>query len=177
MRSENDINAEIEVTKLIGVLAASFPQAQMSANSVNAYVAMLKDVPLNVLKVAVEQCVVESEFLPTIAKVRDRALSLVRPERKDPMEAWGVVLKTIQRVGFYRSPTFDDPLIARAVECLGWQYLCTSENAVADRAHFAKVYEQLREREIHDSRLLPQALALRALSNGRVQEIGDGRGF
>src|SRR5688572_26751329 len=102
MRSENDINAEIEVTKLIGVLAASFPQTQMSAKSVNAYVAMLKDIPLDVLTVSVQQCVVECEFLPTIAKVRDKALSLVRPERKDPMEAWGVVLETMQRVGFYR---------------------------------------------------------------------------
>lgn len=177
MRSENEINTEIEVTKLVGVLAASFPQTQMSAKSVNAYVAMLKDIPLDVLTVAVEQCVVESEFLPTIAKVRNKALSLVRPERKDPMEAWGVVLKTIKRVGFYRSPTFDDPLIAQAVDCLGWQYLCTSENIVADRAHFAKVYEQFREREIQDSRLLPQAIALRAMNGGRIQEIGDGRGF
>lgn len=177
MRSENDINAEIEVTKLVGVLAASFPQTQVSAKSVNAYVAMLKDIPLDVLKIAVQQCVAESEFLPTIAKVRDKALSLVRPERRDPMEAWGIVLQTIQRVGFYRSPTFDDPLIARAVDCLGWQYLCTSENVVADRAHFAKVYEQFREREIQDSRLLPQAVALRALKAGRIQEIGDGRGF
>lgn len=177
MRSENEINAEIEITKLIGVLAASFPQTQMSPKSVNAYVAMLKDIPLEVLKVAVEQCVVESEFLPTIAKVRDKALALVRPERRDPMEAWGVVLETIRRVGFYRSPMFNEPLIARAVECMGWRYLCTSENVVADRAHFAKVYEQLREREIRDSRLLPQALALRALSSGKVQEIGDGRGF
>ena len=177
MQSENDLDTEIEVTKLVAVLASAFPQTQMSDESINAYVAMLKDIPLEVLVVAVEQCIVESEFLPSIAKVRDKALSLVRPERKDPMEAWGVVLTTIQRVGFYRSPTFDDPLIARAVECLGWQYLCTSENVVADRAHFAKVYEQFREREIQDSRLLPQAIALRAMNGGRIQEIGDGRGF
>lgn len=177
MQKENDLEVEIEVTKLVGVLAASYPQIQMSDASIKAYVAMLKDVPIDTLKTSVEQCVVESEFLPTIAKLRDRALSLVRPERKDPMEAWGVVIRTIERVGFYRSPTFDDPLIAKAVDCLGWKYLCTSENIVADRAHFAKAYQQFCEREIQDSRLLPQARELRALSNSPIREIGDGRGF
>lgn len=177
MQQLNELDVEIEVIKLVGVLAASYPQVQMSDDSINAYVAMLKDIPVEVLKTAAEQCIVESEFLPTIAKIRDRALSLVRPERKDPMEAWGVVIRTIERVGFYRSPTFDDPLIARAVDCLGWQYLCTSENIVADRAHFAKVYQQFCERDAQDSRLLPQARQLRELNSSPIREIGNGEGF
>ena len=175
MQLENDLDIEIEVTKLVGVLAASFPNTQMSKDSVNVYARMLKDIPLDVLTTAVEQCMVESEFLPTIAKLRNRALSLVAPPRKDPMDAWGVVVKEIQRVGFYRSPHFEDPLIARAVDCMGWQYLCSSENIVADRAHFAKVYEQFVERETQDARLLPQARRLREMA--QVREIGDGRAF
>lgn len=168
---------EAEIAKLVGVMALTFPNIQIADATVEAYVSMLRDIPLEVLSISVEQCTAESEFFPTIAKIRDRALSLVRPERKDPLEAWGVVLKTIERVGFYRMPSFDDPLIARAVECMGWQYLCSSENVVADRAHFAKVYQQFCEREVQDSRLLPQARALRELNSGTIREIGDGRGF
>lgn len=175
MRSEDDLTTEIEVTKIVGAIASAFPQAQMSSKSINTYVNMLKDIPLDLLKTASEQCMVESEFLPTIARIRDRALKLVRPERKDPMAAWGIVLKEIQRAGFYRSPRFEDRLIGKAVDCLGWQYLCTSENIVADRAHFAKVYEQFVERETQDARLLPQARRLREMA--QVREIGDGRAF
>ena len=100
---------------------------------------------------------------------------LTAPKRRDPMEAWGEVIQAIQRFGFYRSPVFDDPLIARAVDALGWKYLCSSENVVADRAHFAKVYEQFVEREKQDARLLPQARHIRQMS--QVQEIGDGQGY
>lgn len=166
---------EAEIAKLIGVMALTFPNIQVGDNTIDAYVSMLKDIPVEVLSVSVEQCTAESEFFPTIARIRERALSLVRPERKDPFEAWGVVLETIGRVGFYRSPHFEDPLIARAVDCMGWQYLCSSENIVADRAHFAKVYEQFVEREAQDAKLLPQARRLRELA--QVREIGDGRAF
>lgn len=175
MEPANELDNEIEITKLVGVLAASYPAMQLSDDTVNAYVSMLKDIPVDVLKASVEQSVAESEFLPTIARLRNKALALVAPSRKDPMAAWGEVVKEIQRVGFYRSPQFEDPLIAKAVECLGWQYLCSSENIVADRAHFAKVYEQFVEREAQDARLLPHARRLREMS--QVREIGDGRPF
>lgn len=168
---------EAEISRLVGAMGASFPNTNVTEATIEVYISMLKDVPLEYLTAAVEQCMAESEFFPTIAKIRDKALSLARPERKDPFEAWGVVLKTIERVGFYRMPSFEDPLIARAVDCMGWQYLCSSENVVADRAHFAKVYQQFCERETQDSRLLPQARALRELNSGTIREIGDGRGF
>ena len=175
MRSNSEIDNEIEITKLILVLAATYPTVQVSTETVNVYVRMLKDIPLEVLTTSVEQCMAESEFFPTIARLRNKALALVAPERKDPMAAWGEVIKEIHRAGFYRSPHFGDPLIAKAVECLGWHYLCSSENVVADRAHFAKVYEQFVEREAQDARLLPQARRLREIAG--VREIGDGRSF
>lgn len=168
---------EAEIAKLIGAMAASYPSTNVTDVTIEVYISMLKDIPPEVLTASVEQCMAESEFFPTIAKLRNQALALVAPQRKDPMEAWGIVIKTIERIGFYRSPVFDDALIAKAVDCLGWQYLCTSENIVADRAHFAKVYQQFCEREIQDSRLLPQARELRALHGSPIREIGNGREF
>lgn len=171
------MNNEAEIAKLVGVMAATFPSAKVTDATVESYVHLLKDLPLEVVTVAVEQCVTDSEFFPTVAKVRNVAISLTVPQRSDPMEAWGIVLKEIERTGFYRLPVFSDPLIAKAVDCLGWKYLCSSENIVADRAHFAKVYEQFVQREIQDARLLPAARHLRELANGTIREIGDGRGF
>jgi hypothetical protein len=166
---------EAEIAKLVGAMAATFPNTNVTDATIEVYISMLKDIPLEVLTASVEQSMAESEFFPTIARLRNKALALTAPARKDPMDAWGEVVREIQRTGFYRSPSFEDPLIAKAVDCLGWQYLCSSENIVADRAHFAKVYEQFAEREAQDARLLPAARRLREMA--QVREIGDGRSF
>lgn len=151
------MNIEAEVAKLVGAMAMSYPSTQMGPENIKVYVSMLKDIPLDLLTASVQQCMAESEFLPTVAKIREKALSLTRPVAPEPLEAWGIVLKEIQRVGFYHSPKFDDPIIAKAVDCIGWQTLCSSENQVADRAHFGKVYEGLLRQAENDRRIIPAA--------------------
>jgi hypothetical protein len=165
MKKESELLLEIEITKLVGVLAVAFPHAQMSLDSINLYVRMLKDIPLEVLDLAVQQCIVESEFLPTIAKVRDQALNLCSDPTHtfSPLEAWGVVKEAIRKVGSYRLPQFEDPIIAKAVDCIGWRELCLSENQIADRAHFSKIYEQLINRQREDAKWLPAVRKFREL--------------
>jgi len=171
------MNNEAEIAKLVGVMAAAFPNAKVSDPTVEAYISMLKDLPLDVLTAAVEQCILESEFFPTVAKLREKVAVLTTPQRPTPTEAFGELQGAIARTGFYRSPSFDDPIIARCVEALGWQHLCTSENLVADRARFIQMYEQLVERERESAKLGPKARAIRAITDGEVKEIGDGRGY
>lgn len=170
---------EIEVAKLIGTMAVCFPSVNISEETVAMYTAALRDIPLNVLEAAVEQCILESEFFPTLAKLRAKACELTTPRRKIGTEAYGVLQNEISRTGFYRQPQFSCPLIAQAVNALGWQNLCSSENLVADRARFIQVYEQLLQREIDNARLGPKARALRELTDSvlEVKEIGDGRAF
>lgn len=164
---------EAEIAKLVGVMAAGFPNTQVSDATVEVYIVMLKDIPLEILTVAVQQCMAESEFLPTVAKVREKALTLTAPVAPEPLEAWGIVQKEIQRTGFYHSPMFSDSIIARAVDCIGWQTLCSSENAVADRAHFSKVYEGLLRQAVNDRRMIPAA---RQIQEG-VRRLTLGRGM
>lgn len=148
---------ETEILKLIGVMAAGYPNTQVSPETFKVYLSLLKDIPLDLLTASVQQCMAESEFLPTVAKIREKALTLSSPVAPEPLEAWGIVQKEIGRVGAYRSPIFADPIIAKAVDCIGWQTLCMSENQVADRAHFAKVYEGLLRQAENDRRMLPAA--------------------
>lgn len=164
---------ETEIVKLIGVMSAAYPNTQVSTDTFKVYVAMLKDIPLEVLTVAVQQCMAESEFLPTVAKIREKALTLTVPVAPEPLEAWGTVQKEIQRTGFYHSPMFSDSIIAKAVDCIGWQTLCSSENAVADRAHFSKVYEGLLRQAENDRRMIPAA---RQIQEG-VRRLALGRGM
>lgn len=162
---------ETEIIKLVGVMAAGYPNTQITKQTIDVYLMMLKDVPLDILTTAIQQCMAESEFLPTVAKIRGKAVALCAPVAPEPLEAWGIVQKEIQRVGFYHSPTFDDPIIAKAVDCIGWKDICLSENAIADRAHFSKVYVGLVRQAENDRRLIPQA---RQLQEG-VQRMIEGR--
>jgi len=153
-----------EITKLVGVLFASFPTVEVSEVTIKIYVRMLSDIPLEVLKATIEQCLAESEFLPTIAKLRDKALSLVSAVSNMPtaFEAWGIVVQAMGAIGSYGVPDFGNEIIQRAVDAIGWKSLCMSENQVADRAHFAKVYDALLNRAVQDQKLMPAARQLRA---------------
>lgn len=149
------MNNGADVAKLVGVMAAAYPNTQVSDATIEIYVSMLRDVPFDVLTASVQQCMAESDFLPSIAKLREKALAISSPDHVSAFEAWGVVKKAMQDVGYYRTPAFEDPLIAKAVACIGWQTLCSSENEPADRAHFARVFESLVRREEDDARTLP----------------------
>jgi len=71
-------------------------------------------------------------------------------------EAWAVVLATVSSVGGYGKPRFTDPLIAKAVDCIGWKDICRSEKIGIERSHFIKVFDQLKERDNKDKLLLPE---------------------
>lgn len=159
---------EAEISKLVGVMAAAYPHTQVTDATIEVYITMLKDIPLDLLTTSVQQCMAESEFMPTIAKLREKALKLTTPISPEPLEAWGIVQKEMTRVGVYHSPTFADPIITKAVDCIGWQSLCSSENQVADRAHFGKVYEGLLRQAENDRRMLPAA---REIQQGMVRMI------
>lgn len=155
-QSTASLDREIELLKVIGIMVSAYPNTQITDATREAYVTMLADIPLQILEPAIKQSMAESEFLPTIARIRDKALALTQPQHVSALEAWGVVKTAMRAIGFYRSPQFDDPLITKAVDCMGWQTLCSSENEVADRAHFAKLYESLVTREKEDLRMVPE---------------------
>lgn len=162
--SKLDPELKKQLTERVGLLAASFPSVAITGATISAYVEMLKDIPLDVLDAAIRQVLAENKFFPSIAELREKALALSHPasQHMTGYEAWETVMRELRRVGVYGQPRFDDPLITRAVECIGWFELCNSEMAGVDRAHFAKIYDQLVQREKSEARLLPEARAIRA---------------
>ena len=166
-----------DIAKLVGLMAAAYPNSKVSDATIEVYVSMLGDIPLDILTASIQQCMVENDFIPSIAKIREKALVLCAPVALEPLEAWGIVQKEIDRTGFYHSPTFADPIIAKAVDCIGWKELCSSENQIADRAHFSKVYEGLIRQADNDRKLLPQARELKQsterMLEGRTMPKGE----
>ena len=124
------------------------------------YVRLLADIPVEELQVVVDQAVAECKFMPTIAELRDRWHSLTAEQPLTGGDAWLLVMKQVRSVGSWGKPEFDNPLVARATESIGWRDLCMSDNIDVVRAHFLKVYAALAERHSGEQKLLPQARQL-----------------
>lgn len=84
------------------------------------------------------------QFCPTPGEIRQRTAAILDPGGRAPSldEAWRQVKHQIRAAGWCGTPTFTHPAIAAVVDAITWQALCESTNEIADRAHFARMYEQ-----------------------------------
>jgi hypothetical protein len=153
---------------IIKKLFATFPNGNASAATVLVYVERLSSIPVQELEAIVNQCLDESEFLPTIAKLKEmhrRMMHEVSPDKA--VEGWLSVQKAMHDPSTYSPnpegppPRFKDPLVQRAVAALGWHNLRMSENPVGDRAQFVKFYEALARNEAGEQRLTTEYKQLR----------------
>ena len=138
---------------------------------VNAWHMMIGHLALEVLQAAFRVAVGRSEFYPTPATVLEAAVELTTTPKRTGLEAWGDVKAAISAHGYYHGPdgssrfpgdewSFDDPLVRQVVKAMGWEYLCMSEDEMADRAHFQKAYETMRTRADYTARLSPDVAQL-----------------
>lgn len=52
-----------------------------------------------------------------------------RPDILTSSEAWALVVAEVHRVHYDGKPVFQDPLVAKVVKQLGWNFLCMNETA------------------------------------------------
>lgn len=180
---------ELQIKKLVAVMVAAHPSSKVSEESIAVYARMLADLDYPAANAAVEQLLATSKWMPTVAEIRERVVSLHAGEVRAGGEAWGSVLKAIRGAGRYRIPgadfAFIDPVTAECVAAMSWVELCDSENPTADRARFIELYDQLatRHRRAQLSEGLPamqRFRALQAASGGapdRLSAGGEARSF
>lgn len=122
----------------------------------------LADLAPAALEAAVLAHISTNKWFPTIAELREATLAML-PGQGIPTatEAWGEVMHAFEMVGYYHTPEWSHPAIAKTVDAMGWQQLCLSENGMADRAHFIKLYEVYVKRVRDDSLMLPEAKRLK----------------
>lgn len=157
---------------ILNQLFSAYPHAQITEGTVAVYLRLLADIPPGELQTVVDQCIASGKFLPTVAEIRDKWHALTRTLcQPTATDGWDEVQRQIRSVGHIGLPTFDNPITARVVKAMGWRDLCASENVIADRAHFMRMYEQLAERGEQVQRLLPQALAMAERHNGGLTHI------
>lgn len=116
----------------------------------------LSDLDYNVAMAGLIKWVLTNKWSPSIADIREMAVTVVEGDTPDYGEAWGEVQRAIRRYGSFRPEEALNSmsnLTRMAAERIGFINLCMSENPVADRAQFEKVYKSLVEREKKDKQL------------------------
>jgi hypothetical protein len=149
-----------DVIKLIGLCSLNyknFPESGKIEALTELWTKMLSDTSFEIAQVAIEKFLSESVYPPTIADIRQRVADITVIPEKTGIEAWGDVKQAIRQYGSYNEKRAMDSLMGvtrKVVEAVGFRTLCMSENEMADRAHFLKVYDNLAKREQEDSKLL-----------------------
>lgn len=135
-----------EAVTLMGYLVVAFPNAKMDVENVKAYCRYIVDLPFAQAKEAAESLCTTSKYLPSIAELREETVKRI-PGAYIPStsEAWTEVSQAIKHGKIDQAPTFSHQLISHVVRVMGWFDLLHSEQPLADRAHFMRLYSDLRE--------------------------------
>lgn len=120
---------------------------------------------------------------PNPGELRAAALDLAQISSKDALpgweQAWKELTQMVKSKGSYGTPEWSHPVIAEAVDTLGYKEFCMSQTSdiATWRAQFRQIYENLASRWKRENRPeVPAVLAWqsKALETGSRAEIGGG---
>lgn len=147
---------------IMGTLQVAYPKfynnllQEQRKLTVDLWTKMLSDVTAEEVTLAVNKIIATSEWPPTIAEVRKVISEIQKGSAKEAGEAWGEVSAAIRKFGYLREKEALESMseeTRKAVEFMNWQVICRSENLIADRAHFFKVYEAIRKRSVEENQI------------------------
>lgn len=124
--------------------------------SIKIWFTLLKDIPYEVLNVAIQKWMMTNKFSPTIADLRELSNEVTQGQITDWGDGWEQVLRAISRYGSYNERAAlesMDAITRKCVERLGFREICLSENIAVDRANFRMLYETIANRQKEDGKL------------------------
>ena len=168
---------EKEFATFAMALRSYYPREKIlpSDESMDLWFLELKDIPFNIAQAGLRKWVSTNKWSPSIAEIREMATSISIGEIPDWGEAWKEVQLAIRRYGRYEAGKAIkslSPLTREAVERIGFNNLCISENESADRANFRMIYEQLAERKKKDAQM-PMTLKMLIAEVQNHNLLGD----
>lgn len=138
---------EIQVfSKCMLLLETSYPNFKITSDKtkLSVWYEMLGDRTEMDLMLGVKKYIATNEFPPTIAGINKAIASNQTSKAPDDLQAWAELQTSIRKWGMYHEDKAIEslsPETRAVVQALGFVNLCTSENQMADRAHFIKLYE------------------------------------
>jgi hypothetical protein len=123
--------------------------------------------------------VATSRFFPMVCDIRAMVAS-IRVPPVDLSTAWGEVQRGVRYGGRNKEPQWSSPLIAAAVESMGWSSFCdmTIEQVPTVRAQFAKILAAGTETRTKEANVgaLEGYLGRRGLMSVKeILKLGDGK--
>lgn len=133
-------------------ICVAYPKAKIleTDQAMDFWYEMIGDLDYQVVNNAVLEHISTSVFPPSIAEIRQKCTQRLNPIITDWGAAWEEVQNAMRRYGYYREEEAMaslSSLTAVAVRRMGFRNLCMSENPVADRAHFQRMYEGMVKEE------------------------------
>ena len=128
-----------EAISLMGVIAATWPQAVVSEDTVNAYATFLSDVEYQDAFAAIGRLSGTSRWMPSVSEIRETAAEL-KLGLPSAFIAWEQFVSRQQ----------DRHALVRRVEKAmgGWSAYSMSDNPSIFRAHFLKLYGEARSEAV-----------------------------
>lgn len=165
-----------EVSKVLGVLTLAYPKSELKPGMAEVYSSLLSEIPNEILEAAAKQIMVENTFFPSIAELRNKSLELMHGSKSLPLpiEAYEFTVNYEEITTEITDEWTDDnrviciehknewlhPLVEKTAKLMGWPRLFPTDNPMADKAQFIKAYESLVNREIEQTKLLPDVKAV-----------------
>lgn len=168
-------------------LSMAFPNVKIEPATIAVYAKRLSAMPTESVCAAIDRLMDTARFFPTIGEIKEAAVA--GPFGLDLAdEAWAEVVREAKRVGFNRppvfrngrfeappAPEFSSPLIAQAVNAIGWESICTSDKPEIVAAQFRKAFNALLERQTKARQTGALPLDGTVLTTGNGNALGDGR--
>ena len=148
-----------EAGQLVGVLAAAYPQWQVTKETVAVWADLMSDLDYAETRTVVRSWLLTEDRPPSPAAIRRGIASdkgLTAPSRAT---AWAEVRSGLTTSTDGKKPAFSHPAVSMAVETIGWWEIRTSSNIDTLRSQFWKVYEEY-ARDLDKDVLTSQQLSL-----------------
>lgn len=162
MERDNIIN----ILKLINVAYPNFYRDGQKKDAILLWSIMFADDKDNQVLLAVQRHIATNIYPPSIANIRS-ALVEVSTSNMQAEEAWGIVRKSISRYGTYRQEEALESMpsdLAQFTKRFGYKDLCMSENTMADRAHFIKLWD-INSKNEKQNKMIPLGISKQISDN------------
>ena len=183
-----------DAARLVAIVVTAYPNYDKFRDdeaikaTVNLWALMFENDPSSIVGLAVKKHIATSKWPPSVAESRELMLEAQRPDLIAPDQAWAAVSDLMYQEGQYNHGDLHQqlpPLIARAVETIGWGNLwemhrayCVGGKPGMDRVAFMQQYTPMYEREKANA-MTPKAIgegigtALAALPDSSQKLIAD----
>lgn len=193
-----------EVGQLVAIAVACFPsqQERQMGPTAMAWYEMLGDLDYQLALNALKKVLATAKFFPSVAEVREAAVSLVPSEIPDAEAAWAEFVRARRLHNYMRPPEcmkmaddpehpggimsfhepwdFSHPVIGQTVKAMWGSWpgafgTPQDETLGVDRAQFVKIYNTLTKRDREAALLPPAVQEFAKLAGEKLRALPGGR--